>query len=180
MSKCGLRVLPGKMSPHPSDNSSLAPWNCVGTPGSRLNHRESVGCRVGAACRVMTNLNKALMLGRQWEPPPHRPLPLPCCVTQGKPLALSEGLLRTEAPRQSPSLGPVCLEGEGQGCLLSPRRRNVSPALLGVLWRVETQELPFPELWGPHAISQAGLWLIKEGSEFSGVGRQERPSASSL
>lgn len=50
------------------DNGSLAPQNCMGTPGSQLKHRESVGCRVGAACHVKAHLNKALMLGRQWDP----------------------------------------------------------------------------------------------------------------
>lgn len=118
----GLWVLPGKMSP---DNGSLAPWNCMGTPGSWLNHRESMGCRVGAACHVMINLYKALMLSRQWEPEPPRPRPLPfsCCVTQGKPLALSdkspkrESQSRASVPRgRRPGLLPFPKEEECLAC----------------------------------------------------------------
>lgn len=52
----------------PPDNGSLASQNCMGILGSRLKHRESVGCKVGAACPVKAHLNKALMLSRQWDP----------------------------------------------------------------------------------------------------------------
>lgn len=109
-----------------------------GTLGSQFNCRASVRSRFGAAFPVLTNRNKALTHGRLeeaggvgcWRPqawtesqPAVRPSSAsPCCVAQGRPLALSEAWARgslgppgREATGRVPGPGPTCLEGEGLG-----------------------------------------------------------------
>ena len=77
----------------------------MGTLGSQSHRGENVGSRVGAAFPMLTNLNKALTHGGLGEagwgtgvgagaggsrPGVCSSSASPCCVTQGRPLALSE------------------------------------------------------------------------------------------